>query len=492
MQNGGGLGTFNPDSLKPITLSGNVIMDSSTMNRMYYLDVNNDKKPDYILDFGPYWYKPDSSIAARPKAGDFVTINGGIFSGMINSYSMIIVYSINGNFWRSPFDSFWDDMGRGSMMGGMNHSGIGYAFGWNHDSLKTVMLSGTIFIDSTFMYGRYYVDTNNDGSPDYFLNFGPPWYKPSSGAILPKNGDIVSITGWTMQTGFMNMNMVMINTINGKVWFDSTQINYNMGSGWIHKGMSQMLKFSNPFDSTDWMEINPGWQSSGMGGGMMSQDSLYCQILQVFPQDVPGDTTQKIMSAFEIGLFNPDGSNGMMQSGSMGGRMNFNSMVKYQFHFDSAMTGWKNFKPTNIKVKSWNNQNNQWENISNPDVSTMDNTVMISQYQVSNFYIVTADNNITAILGKNVSKISSFSLSQNYPNPFNPSTTIEFSVKEKTEANLSIYNILGQKVSVLLNEVLSAGDHKVQFNASNMSSGVYFYKLTAGANSKMMKMIVLK
>ena len=52
-------GNFNPDSLKSITVSGKVTADSSMMNGMYYLDVNNDNKPDYILNLGPYWYNPD-------------------------------------------------------------------------------------------------------------------------------------------------------------------------------------------------------------------------------------------------------------------------------------------------------------------------------------------------------------------------------------------------------------------------------------------------
>jgi hypothetical protein len=488
--NGGRSGNFNPDSLKSITISGKVIADSLMMNGMYYLDINNDNNADYILILGPYWYKPDSSLAVRPKVGDLVTISGGLFTDMMNYIPMIVVYTINGNFWRSSTDAFWNNMGRNSMMGGMNHSGMGYSFGWNHDSLEAINLNGTILIDSTFMYGHYYIDINGDGTPDYFLNFGPPWYKPSSGAVLPKGGDNISISGWAIKTNFMNM--IIINKINGEVWFDSSQINNNMGSGWIHKGMGQMMKFSNPFDSTDWMEVKPGWQSNGMGGGMMSADSFYCQILQVFPGDVPGDSIQNIMSAFEIGLFNPDGSNAMMQSESMGGRMKFNSMVNFQFHFDSAMTGWAGFNPTNIKVKCWNNQNDQWEVVTNPTLSSINNTVTISQAQVSNFYIVTADNSITGIRDNKISTINNFSLNQNYPNPFNPSTTIEFSVKENSTVTLSVYNILGQKTATLLNGAVTAGIHKIQFDASHLSSGVYFYKLTAGANSKVMKMLLLK
>ena len=73
-----------------------------------------------------------------------------------------------------------------------------------------------------------------------------------------------------------------------------------------------------------------------------------------------------------------------------------------------------------------------------------------------------------------------FSLAQNYPNPFNPATRIAFQLKNASYATLKVYNVLGQQVAVLLNEQLSPGSYSVEFNATNLSSGVYFYKLTAG------------
>ena len=88
---------------------------------------------------------------------------------------------------------------------------------------------------------------------------------------------------------------------------------------------------------------------------------------------------------------------------------------------------------------------------------------------------------------------TSFELSQNYPNPFNPSTTISFSVpNENTLVSLKIYNSLGQEVGTLINQVVPAGNHEVQFDASGLSSGVYFYTLTAGNFVDSKKMVVMK
>lgn len=72
-----------------------------------------------------------------------------------------------------------------------------------------------------------------------------------------------------------------------------------------------------------------------------------------------------------------------------------------------------------------------------------------------------------------------YELSQNYPNPFNPSTTIRYAVPNESKVSISIFNLLGQEVATLVNEIKLAGYHEVQFNAANLSSGVYLYRINA-------------
>ncbi len=87
---------------------------------------------------------------------------------------------------------------------------------------------------------------------------------------------------------------------------------------------------------------------------------------------------------------------------------------------------------------------------------------------------------------------NNFELQQNYPNPFNPSTTINFNLPTSGLTKLVVYNSLGQEVATLVNENVQAGLHSVDFNASNLPSGMYFYTLTSGNFTQTSKMILMK
>ncbi len=87
---------------------------------------------------------------------------------------------------------------------------------------------------------------------------------------------------------------------------------------------------------------------------------------------------------------------------------------------------------------------------------------------------------------------SKYSLSQNYPNPFNPITNIEFTLPQKSFVKLKIFDFLGKEVSELINESLSAGTYRFNFNAINLTSGTYFYKLETSKFTETKKMILVK
>lgn len=85
-----------------------------------------------------------------------------------------------------------------------------------------------------------------------------------------------------------------------------------------------------------------------------------------------------------------------------------------------------------------------------------------------------------------------FSLQQNYPNPFNPTTRITFNLPKNSQVNLSVFNLLGEKVATIVNQELVAGIHAYNFDGSNLSSGVYFYKLDSEQVSLTKKMLLVK
>jgi hypothetical protein len=85
-----------------------------------------------------------------------------------------------------------------------------------------------------------------------------------------------------------------------------------------------------------------------------------------------------------------------------------------------------------------------------------------------------------------------YNLEQNYPNPFNPITTIQFSLPEQSFVRLEVFNALGEKVSTLVSEELNAGNYKHEWNAENLSSGIYFYRMNTDKFSEIKKMILLK
>lgn len=91
-----------------------------------------------------------------------------------------------------------------------------------------------------------------------------------------------------------------------------------------------------------------------------------------------------------------------------------------------------------------------------------------------------------------ISEVKDFRLEQNYPNPFNPVTTIEFELAKNEFVKLTVYDLTGKVVSVIANQNMQAGRHEVNFNGTNLASGIYFYKLTTKNFTDIKKMVLLK
>jgi len=175
----------------------------------------------------------------------------------------------------------------------------------------------------------------------------------------------------------------------------------------------------------------------------------------------------------------------------------------------SALTGYLHHKyavvdaETNLDNQKTITGSHNWSNAA--ETANNENTLIIHSKRVTNLYLqefkaryleaggIDTISIITNI-AENVNDITpvQFYLYQNYPNPFNPTTNISFSIPQSTKVELSIYNTLGQKITTLVNEQKDTGNHNVTFNAANLPSGVYLYRLSAGEFNQVKKLILLK
>lgn len=124
------------------------------------------------------------------------------------------------------------------------------------------------------------------------------------------------------------------------------------------------------------------------------------------------------------------------------------------------------------------NKNNSW--INNLVYTTTEDEVKVFAY--------------SSVLPIKINEFKNhFQLKQNYPNPFNPNPIIRFALPNETRVDLKIYSILGEElVTLISNQVMSAGNHEIEFAASNISSGVYFYRLVTDGFTDVKKMLLVK
>lgn len=134
----------------------------------------------------------------------------------------------------------------------------------------------------------------------------------------------------------------------------------------------------------------------------------------------------------------------------------------------------------------------QLDLLSNRNVSSGDSIQFTIMGQDGSPYLAGAVVRPTLTHLSDTELLDTFDLQQNYPNPFNPTTTIEFTLGKADMARLSVYDVLGQMVAELINGYKSAGTHRVQFDATDLSNGVYFYRLEAGSRTETRKMLLMK
>jgi len=166
-------------------------------------------------------------------------------------------------------------------------------------------------------------------------------------------------------------------------------------------------------------------------------------------------------------------------------------------HFITSIISLGNslFIGTDAGVYQSTNHGDSWNLISDGINSTIQSLTVSPEYLFAG-----SDNGVwkrslaelTSVSNKDNNLPQLFTLAQNYPNPFNPTTNIKYSLAQAGNVKLIVYNILGSKVATLVNDYKPAGSYSVQFNGTNLASGIYLYRLESGAYTSTKKLILLK
>jgi subtilisin-like proprotein convertase family protein len=174
---------------------------------------------------------------------------------------------------------------------------------------------------------------------------------------------------------------------------------------------------------------------------------------------------------------------------------NDNIIAVFDDQADSSLISGK-FTSFGPVIKPYSNMNSEFQG-SSPDgnwklIITDDGAASDTGYVYCWGIQINNGSTINSTSNNGINTPGNFKLSQNYPNPFNPATRINFSVAETGNIKLTVYDILGKEVSVLVNKTLNPGEYNIEFNAGELTSGVYFYRLEADSFSDIKKMILVK
>ncbi len=162
---------------------------------------------------------------------------------------------------------------------------------------------------------------------------------------------------------------------------------------------------------------------------------------------------------------------------------------------------WKTATETNNSYFEIYRDNKKVAQVKGAGTSTEENTYTYTDNNVNSGYyqykLFQVDFDGTRKLAGKIevnvnSTPSNYSLLQNYPNPFNPTTTIKYSIPNENIVTLKVYDVMGREVKTLVNSKEQAGLHQINFDAGNLASGVYYYRITAGNFTSVKKLILMK
>jgi hypothetical protein len=172
--------------------------------------------------------------------------------------------------------------------------------------------------------------------------------------------------------------------------------------------------------------------------------------------------------------------------------------MNFRYHINAfAVSGTKLFAGTENGVFLTTDNGAKWSAVNTGLTDTLvyalsvSGTYLIAGTQTG-IYRRPLDELITSVEKPSTDEPLQFTLQQNFPNPFNPSTTIKYQLPATAIVHIEVFDLLGREIAILVNEIKQPGTYSVQWNASDMSSGIYFYRMQAGACTDTKKLLLLR
>lgn len=312
-----------------------------------------------------------------------------------------------------------------------------------------------------------------------FSNYGQPlemdqnnphnfYFAPDNGGFYKSTDDGATFTEISNNFAFRSPCDILVQWDNSNVIF--------VADGVTSSGLAKLFKSTN--GGVNWIDVHTNASSSevpSMTNTVFDKDLVYAT-------EWPGSTIYK----------------------------STNNGDNFTVSHSTGFSGWGSDicreDPTLMVTGSWGasatmsiNGGSNWTNISN-GLSGHGGGILIPDrgyiiaHQGSNVYKLNVSYSVITSVSENViaGVPNEFNLSQNYPNPFNPSTTIRFDVPKSGNVSLKVYNELGKEVNSLVNSYRNAGSYEINFDASTLSSGIYFYKIESNGFAATKKMLLIK
>jgi hypothetical protein len=453
-----------------------VFADTSDFGGASWGDYDNDSDLDLFVASGGLSPAPgiDNFLYRNEGDGTFARIITGV---IVNDGGLSI-----GASWGDYDDDGYLDLFVANGSGEDN-----FLYHNNGDGTFTKITQGDIVNDGGASGGGSWADYDNDGDLDLFVtnyfgevnflyqNDGPPGYTFTK----ITTGNIVNDTSWTLGStwgDYDNDGDIDLFVSNGN--FDNNFLYANNGDGTFAKVISGDI-------------VNDG----GFSIGTSSAD-----------YDNDGDLDIFVSNSWpENFLYANDGNLNRWVNVKCVGTVSNNSAIGTKVRVKANIFGGDVWQLREISGQGQNSLNVKF---GLGDATVIDSLKIewplgiIETYTniaVNQFITATENVGITRINEENFDFPNQFELSQNYPNPFNPSTTIRYTLPKSQFVTLKVYDILGREVTTLVDNRQVAGSYSVRFDASQFSSGIYFYKITAGppdhragSFNKTRKMVVMK